>query len=173
MSGRLLLTGCLLSAMTAQALDFDSKTMLAAHNRWRATVNVPPLAYSPELAASAQRWANHLKQHQQCQMEHSSSATPYGENLYWASARQWSDGTREIQPVTPEQVVDSWASERTDYDEVNNRCAAGKVCGHYTQLVWRSTTTVGCAVAVCDDTLEQVWVCHYAPAGNWVGRKPY
>jgi hypothetical protein len=29
------------------------------------------------------------------------------------------------------------------------------------------------AIAVCEDTREQVWVCQYQPPGNWVGHKPY
>jgi hypothetical protein len=43
---------------------------------------------------------------------------------------------------------------------------------YYAQLIWPTTTRVGCAMAVCTDTLEQVWVCHYQPAGNRVGTKP-
>lgn len=170
---RFLLICCLFPAMTAQALDFDANEMVAAHNRWRKTVGAPPLKYSPELAASAQEWANHLKESNHCQMQHSKPDGQYGENLFWASAMEWSDGRRELQKVGPKTVVDDWGKERTDYNYKNNSCAKGKMCGHYTQLVWKSTTTVGCAVALCKDTLEQVWVCQYQPPGNWVGKRPY
>ena len=170
---RLFLVCCLLAALPAQALDFDENEMLKAHNRWRASAGVPPLTYSPELAASAQVWADNLKQNNQCHMQHSKPDNKYGENLFWASAIQWTDGKRELQKVKPKKVVDDWASERNDYDHARNRCAAGKMCGHYTQVVWRTTTTVGCAVAVCGNTLEQIWVCQYQPPGNWVGQKPY
>ena len=170
---RLLLICCLVPTLSAQALDVDADRMVAAHNRWRETVGAPPLAYSPELAASAQKWANHLKQSNQCRMQHSKPNGRYGENLYWASAIKWSDGRRELQKVSPKKVVDDWASERANYDYKNNSCATGKMCGHYTQVVWKNTTRVGCAVAVCDDSREQVWVCQYQPPGNWVGRKPY
>lgn len=170
---RFVLAGCLMPAFTAHALDFDSQKMLAAHNRWRAAAHVPVLSYSPELAASAQEWANSLKDNNHCQMQHSKPAGRYGENLFWASALKWSDGKRELQKVTPNKVVDDWGSERADYNYQNNSCAGGKMCGHYTQLVWRSTTTVGCAVAVCDGTREQIWVCQYQPPGNWVGEKPF
>jgi pathogenesis-related protein 1 len=78
-----------------------------------------------------------------------------------------------LQQVSPEQVVDSWGSEKADYDYANNSCAPGKMCGHYTQMVWRTTATVGCARAVCEDNLQQVWVCQYQPAGNWVDNRPY
>jgi hypothetical protein len=85
----------------------------------------------------------------------------------------WSDGYKELQKISPEQVVDAWGSEKLDYDYANNSCTPGKMCGHYTQMVWRTTTTVGCAMAVCEDNQTQVWVCQYQPAGNIVGSKPY
>jgi pathogenesis-related protein 1 len=106
-------------------------------------------------------------------MRHSKPDGKYGENLYWGSALNWSDGRKELQKVSPAQVVDSWGSEKLNYDYANNSCRPGKICGHYTQMVWRTTTTVGCARAVCEDTQQQVWVCQYQPAGNIVGNKPY
>lgn len=173
MINRLLLTCCLLPAISAQALDFDADEMVAAHNRWRKTVGAPPLSYSTDLAASAQDWANHLKESNHCQMQHSKPDGLYGENLFWVSAVQWSDGRHELQKINPKKVVDDWASERTNYNHNNNGCTKGKMCGHYTQVVWKTTTTVGCAVAVCEDSRDQVWVCQYQPPGNWVGKKPY
>ena len=173
MMKRLLLICCVLPVLSAQALDFDTEEMVAAHNRWRKTVGAPPLTYSTELATSSQEWADHLKEGNHCQMQHSKPDGKYGENLYWASAVEWSNGKREVQQVSAETVVDVWAKERADYDYNSNSCAKGKMCGHYTQVVWRTTTTVGCAVAVCEDSREQVWVCRYEPPGNWVGKKPY
>jgi hypothetical protein len=78
-------------------------------------------------------------------------------------------------------MVGAWAAEASDYDYARNTCAAGKVCGHYTQLVWRATTRVGCATQVCDRNSPfgsrfptwQLWVCNYAPPGNYVGQRPY
>lgn len=164
-----------LAAMLASSavFAFDSAAIVAAHNQWRADVGVKEkLVYSKELAASAQDWANKLQQDNRCQMEHSEAET-YGENLFWASATQWSNGRLELQKVIPKQVVDSWGSEKAYYNYAKNSCKAGEMCGHYTQVVWRTTQKVGCAVAVCEDTQEQVWVCQYQPAGNWEGQKPY
>lgn len=162
---------------TIQAAGFegvDNASMVAEHNKWRAKAGVKEqLAYSSELAVKAQTWADHLKLTNACKMRHSAADGKFGENLYWASALEWSDGRSELQDVPPERVVDSWGSEKTNYDYANNHCARGKMCGHYTQMVWRSTKAVGCARAVCEDTHEQVWVCEYQPAGNWVGMKPY
>ena len=163
-----------LLAITTDAAEIDSATFVAAHNRWRAEAGVTEkLSYSPALAAKAQAWADNLKHTNHCQMRHSQPNGQYGENLYWASALAWSDGRKELQKVSSEKVVDSWGSEKSNYDYDSNHCAAGKVCGHYTQVIWHTTTTVGCGVAICEDSQEQVWVCQYQPAGNWLGRKPY
>jgi pathogenesis-related protein 1 len=167
------LLALVLSASLASAQSVDQAGVLAAHNRWRAEVGVGPLAYSTQLESSAQAWANQLMKTNQCQMRHSESAGRYGENLYWSSAVEWSDGRRELGKVAPSNVVDAWGSEKRDYSYQNNSCASGKVCGHYTQLVWKNSQQVGCARAICGDSKEQVWVCQYQPAGNWVGEKPY
>jgi pathogenesis-related protein 1 len=119
------------------------------------------------LAASAQAWADKLKSTKNCGMAHSGG--PEGENLYWASA--WSNGP--AQSISPAQVLNAWGSEKANYSHANNNCAAGKVCGHYTQVVWKNTSSVGCGMAVCESPKNQVWVCQYLPAGNYVGQKPY
>ena len=85
----------------------------------------------------------------------------YGENLYWSYNKS----------PDSKMVVDAWGSEIKDYDYATNTCNPNKVCGHYTQVVWRDTKEVGCGVAYCGK--EQVWVCNYSPPGNFVGQKPY
>ncbi|MDD4979443.1 MAG: CAP domain-containing protein [Gallionella sp.] len=158
----------------ASETNLDSAVFVAVHNKWRTQVGVKEeLIYSPTLALRAQAWADNLMKSNQCKMRHSKPNGKYGENLYWASAMTWSDGRIDLQEVSPNKVVDSWGSEKADYDYAKNNCKSGKMCGHYTQIVWRDTKSVGCGMAVCADTREQVWVCQYQPAGNWVGRRPY
>ncbi len=176
LSMAMLCAGCAETASTEHGgavVPVNRAAVLAAHNKWRAEVGVAPLSYSTELEASAQAWANSLKRTNHCQMRHSKADGKYGENLYWASAIMWSDGHRELQKIAPESPVDSWGKEKADYDYTANKCKSGKVCGHYTQVVWKGTRRVGCAYAVCEDSQEQIWVCQYLPAGNWVGEKPY
>lgn len=134
--------------------------IIAAHNTWRKQVNVLDLTWSEDAAKLAQGWANSL-QEQGCVMQHNPNRGFYGENIYWSSG---------FTP-TAQQVVDAWGSEISDYDYANNRCAEGKVCGHYTQVVWRDTQQVGCGKATCGN--QQVWVCNYSPPGNYIGQKPY
>lgn len=170
----IILAAAVLAAPALYAGEPDNAAIVAAHNKWRAQAGITEkLSYSPALAESAQSWVDNLKLNHHCQMRHSKPDGKYGENLYWASALTWSDGRKELQRVSPEMVVDSWGSEKSDYDYAGNRCTAGKMCGHYTQIVWRTTRTVGCAMAVCEDTREQVWACQYQPAGNQTDRKPY
>lgn len=150
--------------------------MLETHNQVRAAVSVNPLTWSSSMSSYAQEWATHLANNNNCQMQHRSAAgantLSVGENLYWASPVTWSDGRTEVQSVTPAQVANAWASEKPDYDYASNTCAAGKICGHYTQMVWNTTLEVGCGMAFCPDK-GQIWVCNYNPPGNWVGQKPY
>lgn len=156
----------------AYALDTTQQAeMLKAHNKHRTMVGVPVLNWSASLATTAQAYADKLKVTKACKPEHSYAAE-LGENLYWASAMIYSNGISKVQPITPTQVADSWGSEKENYSYVTNSCAAGKVCGHYTQIIWESTTEIGCGNAVCADN-TQIWVCNYSPAGNFVGKKPY
>lgn len=145
--------------------------IIQTHNKWRNAVKVPSLTWSDELAKSAQGYADKLKNTQHCQMVHSHT-NGIGENLFWASPVRYSNGTSAVQAVTGTQVVDDWGKEKQDYNYQINTCKKGKMCGHYTQVVWAGTKQVGCGRAVCDDK-SQVWVCQYSPAGNYVGQKPY
>ncbi len=133
--------------------------MLAAHNAARQEAGVPPLRWSGPLGISAQRWADTLRD-RGCALRHS-GVSGVGENLAWAGG----------QLLSPARVVAMWVAERRSFDAANNTCAPGQVCGHYTQVVWRGTTHVGCAKASCDRS--EVWVCQYAPAGNIVGQRPF
>lgn len=136
---------------------------VAEHNAVRSGVVpaaspvLPPMANSNGLAGVAQSWA------EGCKFEHSGNG--YGENLAFFSGDD----------STPADVVAGWAAEAADYDLDANTCAEGAVCGHYTQLVWRSTDTLGCGVAHCaiDGYDGLLWVCNYNPPGNVVGQRPY
>lgn len=133
---------------------------VAAHNAWRQKVGVPNLTWSATLAQVAQAWADDLKS-RSCAFEHRPN-NQYGENIYWASG---------FSP-SPKDVVDSWAGEIQDYNYADNSCTPGKMCGHYTQVVWRDTQQVGCGTSSCDNG-SILWVCNYNPPGNYVGQKPY
>jgi pathogenesis-related protein 1 len=129
---------------------------LAAHNAVRAGVGVPALKWSERLADQARGWANRLLVEKR--LAHRSDSA-YGQNLFEITGAA----------ASPIQVVNAWDSEAADYDYAANKCR--RVCGHYTQIVWASTKEVGCGVA--RDSRREVWVCDYAPPGNYSGKRPY
>jgi hypothetical protein len=43
--------------------------------------------------------------------------------------------------------------------------------GHYSQIVWKTTTKVGCGFA--ESNGSDVLVCDYAPPGNVMGERAY
>jgi pathogenesis-related protein 1 len=148
----------LVVAYSVGAQTATSREMLVAHNQARADVGVPPLEWSQQLAAVAQQWANELAG--SGKFTHRPKGR-YGENLFEMR------GAR----ANPAELVAGWAGEAEDYDATRNACRTGKVCGHFTQLVWRNTTKMGCGVA--RRGAREVWVCNYYPPGNWVGERPY
>jgi uncharacterized protein YkwD len=148
----------------AQLAAFQQE-LLDAHDDVRANAApapsppLPPMSWSDDAAATAQDWAN------RCVFEHR-QPNDFGENLALFSQAG----------VPPRDVVDLWASEAPDYDYADNACT-GEQCGHYTQIVWRDSTGVGCGVADCDDVAGfgegSLWVCNYDPPGNFIGERPY
>ncbi|XP_047080107.1 pathogenesis-related protein PRB1-3-like [Lolium rigidum] len=136
---------------------------LAPHNAARRAVGVPPLAWSAALELNARVYAL-LRARTGCALVHSHGA--FGENLFYGSGSgRWA----------PETVVAAWvAKERAMYDHGSNTCSGARgACGHYTQVVWRGTTKVGCAMAPCPGGKGTIAVCKYNPPGNYVGMKPY
>jgi pathogenesis-related protein 1 len=153
-------------APEAPAIDPVTQAFLDAHNHHRANVSpapsepLPAMRWSDQLAAHARKVAD------ECKFEH--STTDYGENL---SARTG--------PADPADVVADWVAEAQHWDPKRNKCKAGEVCGHYTQVVWRASVELGCASRLCGkgglfgDSEWTMTVCNYAPAGNFSGQRPY
>ncbi|GJR48205.1 ribonuclease H-like domain-containing protein [Tanacetum coccineum] len=82
------------------------------------------------IAAYAQNYANQRLAY--CNLVHSGG--PYDENL-----------TEGRGTFTGTAAVNLWVAEKTYYNYTTSTCATGKVCGHYTQVVWRKSTELGCA----------------------------
>lgn len=147
----------------ALAKDDFAKSILDAHNRERSAVHVPSLVWDASLAADAAVWAKHLVD--TGRFEHSSfdMRRGEGENLW--------EGTRG--GFAPSEMVGAWAAEKTYFDggAFRTGVTAGHVTGHYTQMIWRTTKAVGCAMASGRDV--DVLVCRYSPVGNLVGEAPY
>ncbi len=146
--------------------------VLQAHNGVRKKHGLQPLKWSDKLARYSQEWADDLGRSRHCQIRHRQGTPPFGENLYRSSPLTWSNGQSEVMAINIKEVVKAWTDEEKWYNYQRNSCQPGKKCGHYTQIVWKKTTEVGCAIKVCADK-SQTWVCSYNPPGNWTGMRPY
>lgn len=124
--------------------------VVEAHNAHRAKHCAQPLTWSPKLAAVAQDWANSLKA-QGCKFGHKPRNT-FGENLA-AGSTGILDG---------KAVTDMWYDEVKLYKFPNG--GFSMETGHFTQVVWRQTTQIGCGVTSCNGM--DIWVCEYDPPGN-------
>lgn len=148
------------SGLTAEEID----RLLAEHNRVRAEVGVPPLAWSDRLAAYAGQWARHLAE-ENCELAHrpptGSWSGPFGENLFMGTAGYYGVG----------DAVRGWEREKRHYRGKELTPSNWRPIAHYTQMVWRGTREVGCARALCRGRL--IVVCNYDPPGNVLGEKPY
>ncbi|CAI7793046.1 unnamed protein product, partial [Closterium sp. NIES-53] len=122
----------------------DIGAILEVHNAARREVGVADLAWDDGVAAAAQEWASQLAA-AGCPLQHG-GADGLGQNLYW----------RAPTGLTPEEdrmAVQAWVDEKADWtpSPVPEGCVEGRMCGHYTQVVWAGTTHVGCASAQCPD----------------------
>ncbi|KAI8059950.1 CAP domain-containing protein, partial [Gilbertella persicaria] len=119
------------------------QTILNVHNTFRARHSSPPLVWNATLANFANQWTL------RCQFAHSGG--PYGENLALRTAN-WN------------ATVSAWYNEVSLYDYNNPGFSSST--GHFTQVVWKDTTQVGCAVTSCPNLNGNFYACEYSPRGN-------
>jgi uncharacterized protein YkwD len=136
-----------------RAQSGEAGAWIEAHNRVRAKHCASPLTWSAKLAQVAQRWAGALRD-KGCAFGHSNGS--FGENLAAGTS-----GT-----LDPAAVVAMWYDEVAQYRFPNG--GFSMKTGHFTQVVWRGTTQVGCGKSQCNGM--DIWVCEYDPAGNWEGQ---
>ena len=139
---------------SGKKLSPTAQAYIDAHNKVRAKHCAPPLEWSDKLAKVAQSWANALEK-KGCVFGHSPGAK-YGENL--------AAGT--IGALDPESTVGMWYDEIKLYKFPNG--GFSMETGHFTQLVWTTTTSVGCGQVQCKG--NDIIVCNYDPPGNWEGQ---
>jgi uncharacterized protein YkwD len=129
--------------------DLFTSAILNSTNFFRAEHNATAVIYNETLEAFA---ADYLDGDTDCTFAHSGG--PYGENI----ALGCSDA---------QSCVDAWGDERIDYDYGNP--GFSEETGHFTQLVWKATTAVGCGRRLCG-TSGWFLVCEYFPRGNVIGQ---
>ncbi len=148
----------------------EKDAILAAHNAARQN-EVPgnpgdplrALEWDDGLAAASQTYAETLATTKCTNGDHDPNRGDVGENLYQSMTTD-----AQASPRIGADAVAAWVAEKADYTYASNACKEGAVCGHYTQVVWRDTTKVGCGRATCtaNEAFYTHWVCRYSPAGN-------
>jgi hypothetical protein len=180
-----------------ETVQLNQGAILGAHNAERKSVGVPPLTWSSDLQNLAQNWADSAAQrdpyppyppgHRQNLNGILAPDLPgyVGENIYLSDclpkpcdASTGANGGAS--------AVQSWAAEKVWYNNANDigfasdfppgaGCTApqpNNSCGHYTQVVWKTTQMVGCGASTAVDGTFYM-VCNYWPGGNIRGTKPY
>jgi hypothetical protein len=137
--------------------------LLAVHSRERARLGIAPLVWDPALAAAASAYGKQLIPRGKLIHSAAKSRPGQGENLWMGTHARYSI----------ERMATGWVNEKRIFragifPDVSTNGKWADV-GHYTQMIWRGTRRVGCA-------LEQgsAWdylVCRYSPAGNVVGQR--
>lgn len=154
------------AAAAAQEPSQFPARMLAAQNAARAQAGAAPMAWDPALAYAAGTYAAQLALTNSFQHSNRRGRPGIGENLWM--------GTRGY--YSYEAMVGGWASEKRNFVAgifpSVSRTGNWSDVGHYTQMVWPTTTRVGCALA--SNARNDFLVCRYSPAGNIDGRPvPY
>ena len=150
------------SARPQNLADFAAR-VLALHNHERAAVGAPPLAWDARLAEAAAAYGPALADRGRLVHSPAASRPGQGENLWMGSAGAFSI----------EEMIGSWAAERSLFvpGTVPNVSRSGHFSdvGHYTQMIWRATTRIGCALH--RGRTADYLICRYAPAGNVIGQR--
>lgn len=139
--------------------------VLMQHNAERARLGLQPLQWNEALAHGAAEWASHLAA--TGRFEHSPDMEGQlrtGENIWGGTAGKFG----------PARMVAGWISERRHFKPgvfpANSTTGRVEDVSHYTQIVWRSTRELGCAIARSGS--EDILVCRYRSPGNVVGKSP-
>jgi hypothetical protein len=138
--------------------DIRMIEVLRAHNDIRAVYGSRPLFWDPLLAAQARSYGPTLAGH--------------GRPVHSPrTGREWSrENLLQALPGTPvRRMVDVWIGEGRyfkpgifpDISLTGDWYAAG----HFTQMIWPSTTAVGCATQRGIGNFDWL-ICRYAPPGN-------
>ena len=135
----------------AYTAAFNARS-LALHNQHRAQHHAPPLSLDNALARGAQSYAEKLAA--SGTLAHSRGN--YGENLYMSVGHSFDA------EALADAAVNGWYNESRSYNY--KRPGFSMQTGHFTQVVWKGTTKVGCGAAW--RSTRYVVVCRYAPAGN-------
>ncbi|DAZ96977.1 TPA: hypothetical protein N0F65_012109 [Lagenidium giganteum] len=133
----------------------DAAACLAAHNKVRQAVGVPPLKWDDALAAKGAQWAQHMEDQGFFAHNTPGKSDPQMNNLY--------SGTDCL------AAVNAFESEKSKFpaDRIV-RAETYMQYGHYSMMVWKTTTRVGCGRGKTKNL-----ACYYEEPGNMIGKPAY
>lgn len=142
-------------------LDPAEQRILNVHNSERAAVGAPPLRWNPALEASATAYAQQLARTGQRVHAPREGRETVRENL-----------NQGMLGWDTNQMMRNWLDEKSNfipgvYPNVTTTGDWTKV-SHYTQMIWPTTTDLGCGMA--SGSGYQWLVCRYSPGGNKDGK---
>uniref|UniRef100_A0A4W3JK63 C-type lectin domain family 18 member A n=1 Tax=Callorhinchus milii TaxID=7868 RepID=A0A4W3JK63_CALMI len=153
----------------AKLLPKEHFALLAQHNRLRTKVHPP--------AANMQKmdWSEKL-----ARLAQERAATCPGELLVHPvrvpeEEEEMADEVSCNHHVSPtgrmsfSDVIELWFREGPNYNHHTGLCKNNATCHHYTQLVWATSSKLGCGRHTClqnGETMD-IFICAYSPGGNW------
>lgn len=162
------------SAVAQTSIDLATfrNTALSQHNTYRAKHKSPDMTLSDSVNSTAQSWAEQIAASGVFAHSSSSQRNGAGENIYASFTTASSIAADTLAAA----AVKSWYDEVANYNYANPVFASNT--GHFTQVVWKNSTQLGCGAAKGTKTMNgKVYnafyvVCQYAPAGNVTGQFP-
>ena len=129
--------------------------ILNSVNMYRINHCIPPVMWDNKIQSSAQFWANKLAQTNL--FIHSSNN--YGENLALIGNKPIDDKTFSVL-----SAIQAWYNEINIYNYSNPKFNMNT--GHFTQLIWKSSTKIGVGVAQ-NFKGNIIVVMQFSPSGNY------
>jgi len=137
----------------------DKDSVITHVNKYRSKHQSPPLSWDNTVANFSQNWSYYLLTNNLFQ--HSNSKL-YGENLSYFQGYN----------ATPLELIiksiDIWYEEVSKYDFTNPGYINGT--GHFTCLVWKSSTICGFGFSLNKSTNEVIISMNTSPPGNILGK---
>lgn len=154
-----------------------NQVLLDRHNKYRKNHTVPDLSLDDELIVIAQDYSETLADH-----DENTEAEPYippsgnknknkellGENIFYCKSTLKNMPCYNAESAEP---VDTWYNEIKYYDYTDPGFTIG--AAHFTQVVWKNSTKMGCGASVKKDGVTYKVVCNYYEAGNVLGDNEY
>jgi Cysteine-rich secretory protein family len=109
-----------------------------------------PQKWNNSAAGTAQSWASTCPR-----SGHDPKRNGCGQNIYTSSGK----------PTSWTAALNNWNSEASKFNYGALDKNIGDDVGHYTQVVWAASITVGCGFAACKDSSGAFfkYVCNYCP----------